>query len=144
MSEQTTVETTAENDDTARVIEELEGAAGSINEAGDFVPEPAAIDEGPGDDGQTIPTAELVAPLVGLLCATVAPAWNISPEEQQQLSGAYAAVIDKYFPDGVPLGPEVGAVMVTAAIVMPRLGQPLKVEKEATPEGEKEADGDQS
>lgn len=85
--------------------------------------------------GPSIPTADLIAPLVTLFCASVAPAWAITSAEQSQLCESYAAVVDKYFPDGVPMGPEVGAVLVTAAVVMPRLGQPLKPEPKKEPEG---------
>ena len=139
MSEKTNAGT-ASGSDTAETLADLESLGGEIDGGGDFVP--AADQPAPEPEPESIPTAELVAPLVGLFCATVAPAWNIGPVEQEQLAGVYAAVIDKYFPGGVPMGPEVGAVMVTAAIVVPRLGQPLKLAaKEAGDDGEKSEHG---
>lgn len=83
----------------------------------------------------SIPTAALIAPLVALFCNVVAPAWGINDTEQKTLADAYAAVVDKYFPDGVPMGPEVGALMVTAAVFMPRIGKPMK-EPEPAPKNE--------
>ena len=135
MSDQPHVETTPEN---LGAIEELEALQGGINDDGDFEPSPELAPD-QGTESTSIPTAELLGPIVGLLCASVAPAWDVSPEEQGQLCDAYSCVIDKYFPDGVPMGPEVGALLVTAAVVMPRLGQPLKIEQQ-----EGEDDGDQS
>ncbi len=133
MTDQPHVETTPElSQEQAAELAAMDAAAAELGpELPGLGPEP--------EPPQQIPTAELVQPLVALLCVTVAPAWAITEEEQAQLSGAYAAVIDKYFPDGVPMGPEVGAVMVTAAIVMPRLGQPLKA-TEPEPEGADNAD----
>lgn len=131
MTDQPHVETTPElSQEQAAELAEMENAAAELGpELPGLGPEP--------EPPQQIPTAELVQPLVSLLCVTVAPAWEITAAEQEQLAGAYADVIDKYFPDGVPMGPEVGAIMVTAAIVMPRLGRPMK---EPEPEGVANAD----
>lgn len=81
-----------------------------------------------------MPTVEIVRPVVALACATLAPAWNITEAEQEQLSGVYAAVLDKYFPGGVAMGPELAAVLVTAGIVLPRLGQPRKIDEKPADE----------
>lgn len=135
MIENPHVGTTPENQE---AIEELESLQGGVNKDGDFEPSPELESEQL-PESNNIPTAELLGPIIGLLCASVAPAWDISPDEQSNLCEAYGALADKYFPEGVPMGPEVGAVLVTASIVMPRLGQPLKIEEK------KEADnGDQS
>ena len=135
MTDQPHVETTPElSPEQAAELAAMDAAAAEL------VPElpGQGPDQEPEQEAQKkIPTAELVQPLVGLLCVSLAPAWAITNEEQAELSGAYALVIDKYFPDGVPMGPELGAVMITAAIVMPRLGKPLK---EPEPEGADNAD----
>lgn len=82
---------------------------------------------------QNIPTAQIVAPLVDMLFSLFAPSWDVSKGEKETLSDAYAAVIDKYFPGGVALGPELGAVLVTAAIIMPRMNTPRKPEPKPEP-----------
>ena len=94
--------------------------------------EETAAAEGGEPPSPEIPTADLVRPLVQLVCGTVAPAWKISKGEQDTLTDAYAAVIDKYFPGGLSMGPEVGALLVTAAIIGPRLGQPMREEEPKT------------
>lgn len=91
----------------------------------DTIGEPAHVPEAQAP-APAIPTQELIAPIVAMVCAVVVPAWEITQAEQEQLSGAYAAVVDKYFPEGLPMGPELGALLVTAAVVMPRLGKPTK------------------
>ena len=86
----------------------------------------ATAAEGEQQIGPQVPTKELVAPLVSLVCMAVVPAWEISQDEQGALADSYAAVIDKYFPEGISMGPELGALLVTAAIIAPRLGRPMK------------------
>lgn len=81
----------------------------------------------------TIPTAELVRPALDLVCASIAPAWEITKEEKAALSDAYAAVLDKYFPDGIAAGPEVAAIIITAGVIGPRLGKPRKAEAAPAP-----------
>ncbi|RTR33518.1 hypothetical protein [Shewanella atlantica] len=72
---------------------------------------------------------ELVAPVVALACTMLAPAWNIQKEEVDALSGAYGDLLDKYFPEGAgAFGVELSALLVTGAIIMPRLGTPRKEE----------------
>ena len=95
---------------------------------------PAAIEATKAE--RKIPTEELLKPLVGILCASVAPAWGIVEDEQQQLCLAYAAVIDKYFPEGLEFGPEITALIITGSIIVPRLGKPLREQKEAPPADE--------
>jgi hypothetical protein len=103
------------------------------------------IEDEPGQDepGQElatqIPSADLIRPLVVLVCTAVVPAWKIGKAEQDTLAEAYGAVLDKYFPGGIEMGPELGAVLVTAAIIMPRLGQPMR-----DPEPEPEPGQDES
>ena len=88
----------------------------------------ATAAEGEQQGAPQVPTKELVTPLVSLVCMAVVPAWEISQDEQSALADSYAAVIDKYFPGGISMGPEMGAALVTAAIIAPRLGRPMKAE----------------
>jgi len=138
MSNDATAGTAAGDTGNQEAIEELESLGGSVSDNGDFEPAPELADDAPAP-APNIPTTELLKPVIGLVCASIAPAWGVSPEEQETLCDAYAGVIDKYFPDGVPMGPEVAALLVTASVVMPRLGKPLKIEQ-----GVSEGDGDQS
>lgn len=89
-----------------------------------------------------IPTADLIAPIVGLVCSVVCPAWEIGAEEQGALSQSYADVLDKYFPEGAgAFGVELSALLVTAAIITPRLKKPRKHKEETakpTPDTEQE------
>jgi hypothetical protein len=48
------------------------------------------------------------------------------------LAGAYAAVLQKYFPEGPgQFGPELAAVFTTVAIIGPRLKMPRTTRKDA-------------
>lgn len=78
-----------------------------------------------------IETAEILAPILGIGFNTLAPNWKITPEEINQLSQAYGALLDKYLPDtGLDkFGAEISAVMVTAMIIMPRMAIPRKDKK---------------
>ena len=70
---------------------------------------------------------DLVMPLVALGCNLLAPAWDIQAEEVDALSSAYGDLLDKYFPDGAgAFGVELSALLVTGAIIAPRLGKPRK------------------
>jgi len=85
------------------------------------------------DDEQA---AAMLSQLIQITAAIVCPAWGLQPAECDQLAGAYIPVINKYWP-GMEIGPEATAIIVTGAIIGPRLGKPRKVEN-----GGK--DGDQS
>jgi hypothetical protein len=128
MTEQATVETTAGKpepipSEAAALFNEVENG---------IIPEPGQEGAEPDAAGGDIPTAEMIRPLISLGFATLAPAWKVSEQEQAGLTEAYAAVIDKYFPGGLNLGPEMAALLVTAGIVLPRLNMPRK---EPEPEG---------
>lgn len=92
-------------------------------------------------EAANISGAELIAPVVSLALGVLAPNWNVGPEEQAALSDSYGALIDKYFPEGAgAFGVELSALMITAAILTPRLGTPRKVEeKQEKPAEIKEA-----
>lgn len=118
-----------------------QGEAGQVPDmAAEQAAELAALEAGAGvgaqpaevvDVPESIPTVELVRPVLAMACAAFVPAWEISGPEQEQLAGVYSAVLDKYFPGGLAMGPEVVALLVTATIVMPRIGKPRKVEEKA-------------
>jgi len=75
----------------------------------------------------------IVGPAVGLL----APGWGVQPVEIETLAGAYAELLNKYFPGGAAnMGPELGAAMVTVAIIGPRLKMPRQLPE---PEAGKDA-----
>lgn len=83
-----------------------------------------------------IDTAELLANLLQPAFVILAPAWEIKPAESQALAGAWAPVIDKYFPN-LSMGVELQAALVTLAIIGPRLGRapkPKPKQAEAQPE----------
>lgn len=104
-------------------------------------PVPAAPPEPPPppEDGYR----ELVQPVIFLGCKVLAPAWNVSAEEAETLADAYAPLLAKYFPEGPDKwGPEIGAALVTVAILGPRLGRPRKppeVEQPAANEAPEQA-----
>lgn len=76
------------------------------------------------------PTSEMIYPIVSLVTAIAAPNWQIQDAENKALSEAYGDLLDKYFPDvGNSFGVELNALLLTAAIVAPRLGQPRKIEE---------------
>lgn len=68
-------------------------------------------------------TCEFIAPIIGGFFGIVTPNWNISDAEVNELSKAYGAVIDKYYPDITP-GCEVTAILCTIMVVAPRIGTP--------------------
>lgn len=105
--------------------------------AGEQQPQAPAQPEAP-----VIPTAQLVAPVVALICARFVPLWQITPAEQQQLAEAYGAVVDKYFPGGIRAGPELTALIVTAAVFGPRLGTPARLEDLPKDEGQPKGQGE--
>ncbi|HET8882607.1 MAG TPA: hypothetical protein VFM56_10575, partial [Solimonas sp.] len=81
------------------------------------------------------PTKVLVQMVLSPGLALLAPNWNVSRSEVEQLSECYAAVIDKYFPNGMGnFGPEIAATVITLAVFGPRLNTPRKVEEKKTDE----------
>lgn len=77
-------------------------------------------------------TRQIVQPLLEMGFAVLAPNWGVSQPEIEQLSGAYSDLLDKYFPDGLgDHGLEINAILITGAIVLPRLRMPRKQDIEA-------------
>jgi len=75
-----------------------------------------------GDEWRAI-IAQLLAPSFAVLT----PNWNVQKAEVEGLADAYAPLLAKYFPDTSNVGPEIGAVIVTAAVIVPRLSIPRKL-----------------
>ncbi len=101
-------------DDAALAALEAEASAAALPEAA-----PAKESE----------TAEVLALVMAPAFDVIAPNWNISKSEVKTLSEAYGAVIDKYFPDALNgFGVELTAVIMTLAIVAPRMHKPRKLE----------------
>lgn len=105
--------------------------AGAVHAAG--VPDDVSNGEG----GEVmIPTADLLLPAVSLICDKAAPLWGITQQEKAALSDAYGKLLDHYFPGLMQTGPIGAVVVVTAAVVVPRLGTPRLPEQVQNAEGE--------
>lgn len=100
--------------------EELIRMAGEAPE--DAEPDAADADE---DDGM-VDNVTALEMLIGPLLAIMAPGWQVGAEETHQLAEAWAKVADKYFPDGLNLGAELNAAIVTVAILGPKIGRDPK------------------
>jgi len=86
-------------------------------------------------------TSEIIEPLLQMGFGVLAPNWGVVDDEIHQLAIAYGGLMDKYLPDGVgKYSVEIGAVMVTAAVVLPRLKIPRKAEMVDQPEPERTED----
>ena len=90
----------------------------------------------PEPESPDIPTDQILLMAIGPLFDIFAPAWNVTEQEKTMLAGAYAQVVDKYFPD-IAMGPEFTAIAITGMVIAPRIGQPMREEEGAE-------DGDQS
>ena len=96
----------------------------------------AAAPMGGGSPGDVAPapnvyTSELLRPLLRASFDILAPKWAVTDEESVALAEAYAAVLDKYFPDGIAgrWAAELNALILTVAILGPR----LKIAPKETP-----------
>jgi len=70
----------------------------------------------------------LVAGVLGMGFAVLAPNWQVQQQEVEQLTEAYTALLSKYCPDGLGgYGVEIAAIMMTFAVVAPRLSTPRAV-----------------
>ncbi len=98
--------------------------------------DPAAIAEAEAA-AEEMPTGEVLAMVLGPAFDVLAPNWKISDSESRQLANAYGAVIDKYFPGALGnFGIELTAVVMTLAVIAPRMNKPRKLEP-AKPEAAK-------
>jgi hypothetical protein len=87
---------------------------------------------GPVTAGQVEPdTAEIIDSILQMGFGILAPNWGVTPGECKELSKSYGALFDKYFPGGMgEYGLELTAVMGTAAVILPRIKRPRKLEKQ--------------
>jgi len=102
--------------------EELQSLEAEV--LGDIKTDAAAVGEGP-----AVAVDEemrgLIGGVLGMGFAVLAPNWQIRPEEVEQLTDVYSALLSKYCPDGLGnYGVEISALMLTAAVIGPRLGTP--------------------
>ena len=97
--------------------------------AANMAPETATAPDAPGAAAAPPQpsTADVLGPLIGAAFRIVAPAWGVSEAEARELAGAWAPVLDKYFPDGLVLSIEFNAVIVTLALIGPRWGKPRQL-----------------
>ncbi|GKT12952.1 MAG: hypothetical protein ISEC1_P1944 [Thiomicrorhabdus sp.] len=67
-----------------------------------------------------------------MICSSLAPNWDVEPEENSMIAEAFEMVLDKYMP-GVKdnVGVEFALVMAIGGVVLSRFGKPLKIEREA-------------
>lgn len=115
-------------------------------QGGEYIP-------GQGEQAEPEPagpaTGEIIAPILqitfGLIASRRGAHWALTDQEAIEAGNAYGAVMDKYFPDA-PMGPEVTAVIVTLAIVGPRVGEDKRkaaaAEKEGGQSGEESERGE--
>lgn len=75
-----------------------------------------------------IPVDQVLAKMLFMLFSTVAPAWQVQEHECEMLGGAYADVLNKYFPN-LELGVELTAVAATLIVFGPRRGKPMRIQK---------------
>lgn len=86
-------------------------------------------------------TQEMLYPAIRLVMDIIAPSWKITDTECTSLASAYAAVLDKYYPDGLGrFGVEINAIFITAIVFTPRMKTPRKpITVTAEPEPEESA-----
>lgn len=88
--------------------------------------DPAAVAAAPEPE---IPTGQVLVMVLAPAFEVIAPNWNLTQTEVRTLADAYGAVLDKHFPDALAnIGIELTAVVVTLAILAPRMHKPRKLE----------------
>jgi hypothetical protein len=113
----------------------LESEAAALDGAGaSFAPAESGKDSATA--APQVSSAEIMRPLLRATFDILAPNWKIDDQESAALAEAYAAVLDKYFPDGFPWGVEVNALLLTVAIIGPRFKTPPRNAPENKPEAE--------
>jgi len=112
--------------------ETLEQSSDVLNDLGniqvdndDFTTNQAELEQ---EEKESLPTSQLVLMAISPLFDVFAPNWGVEDSEKEALAGAYAEVIDEYFPD-IEASPIVGAVIVTGMVFAPRIGTPRVLEK---------------
>lgn len=130
-----TVETTQSNENAIDAA-----ALGAIAEQAGA--EESATIESNAPEVVEIPTSEILYPVISLASGLLAPNWGITEEENKALSESYGVLVDKYVPNiGGSFGVELNAIIITGAILMPRLGKPAKIEAEESKAPEEKSGG---
>lgn len=85
---------------------------------------------------------EVLGLTLGMGLTILAPNWGVTEKEVKELSNAYAAILDKYFPGSIKnFGPEISALLITGVFLAPRIGKPrVLVEEKPETEGASEDD----
>lgn len=83
-----------------------------------------------------VQTGEMVADLLditfnGLIAPRRGDHWKLSADESKALGHAYGAVFDKYLPN-LQSGPEFAAVIVTVAVIGPKIAQDRAIAAKAS------------
>lgn len=91
----------------------------------------------PADDRSKVDTGQVMTELLhitfnGLVAPKRGDHWKMSHDESKALGYAYAAVIDKYFPN-LDLGVELTAIVVTVTVIGPRLGRDQELAQSKRP-----------
>lgn len=108
-------------------------APDNADELAALTAEAADIEPGYGADGAPVEpepeapelgNADAIKMLLGPAMVIMAPRWQVQPAEVEQLAIAWGEVADKYMPDGLAIGVELNAAIITLAILGPRLTMP--------------------
>ena len=127
-------------------LDQLAAEGATEDVAGEYIPG-SDRPEPQKQEQQQHSTADVLAPVLqitfGLIASRRGQHWALNDGEAKEAAEAYGSVIDKYFPE-TTTGPELTAVIVTLAIVGPRLGQDKVVaarKAQAEQEAEKKEQG---
>lgn len=71
-----------------------------------------------------VSNADAIKMIVGPAFQIMAPRWQVAENEIEALAQAWGDVADKYLPEGLEIGVELNAAIITLAILGPRLSQP--------------------
>lgn len=74
-----------------------------------------------------LPLDAAISLLLGAGFEILAPNWKVTGVEVKQLSEAYAALAEKYIPEG-SFGVEISALLVTAMVIGPRIRTPRVIQ----------------
>lgn len=129
-------------------LDALAAEAEKEDGAGDYIPGKEGAAKDPAAGPPEPPTSEVLKPLLmitfGLVASRKGEHWALNEMEAEEAAKAYGDVIDKYYPEAKG-GPEVTAVIVTLALVGPRIGRDKMIAMEkAKAEAEKKGDGKES
>lgn len=85
------------------------------------------------EQAAAVSTADMLLPIISVTFDMLCPAWKVTADEKKALAEAYAGVLDKYFPDGLPLGVEINALLISVMVFGPRMGKPPRhIDAEST------------